>query len=197
MLQGVIFDMDGTLIDSRLDFEAMRIEMGLTPELRILEAIALLPPERAAECHRILARHELEGAEQATLLPGARQVVETLHRWGVRIAIATRNSRLIFNRMLRDLDLHFELVLTRDDGPIKPDPWPVLHACKVWGIPPSTAVMIGDFHFDVESGRAAGAHTVILTHDVDPAQYANDEQADLVIRSLADTDRLLAWLQTI
>ena len=173
MLQGVIFDMDGTLIDSRLDFEAMRIEMGLTPELRILESIALLPPERAAECHRILERHELEGARQATLLPGAREVVETLHRWGVRTAIATRNSRFISNQMLKALDLHFELVLTRDDGPIKPDPWPVLHACDLWGIPAHSAAMIGDYRFDVDSGRAAGAHTVILTHDVNPANYPN------------------------
>ena len=197
MLQGVIFDMDGTLIDSRLDFEAMRIEMGLTPELRILEAIARLPAAQAAHCMQILERHELEGARQAALLPGARQVVETLHRWGVRTAIATRNSRVISNQMLKALDLHFELVLTRDDGPIKPDPWPVLHACELWSIPPQNAVMIGDFHFDVDSGRAAGAHTVILTHNVHPADYPNEEQADLVIRSLADTERLLAWLQTI
>lgn len=197
MLGGVIFDMDGTLIDSRLDFEAMRVEMGLTPELRILEAIALLPPDQAAECHRILERHELEGAEQATLLPGAREVVNTLRRWDVHTAIATRNSRRIARRMLQDLDLPFELVLTRDDGPIKPDPWAVLHACNVWGIRPETAVMIGDFHFDVEAGRAAGAHTVILTHHIPPPDYPNEEQADLVLRSLADTDRLLAWLQTI
>jgi HAD superfamily hydrolase (TIGR01509 family) len=197
MLQGVIFDMDGTLIDSQLDFEAMRIEMGLTPELRILESIARLPPDRAAECHQILHRHELEGARQATLLPGARQVVETLHRWGVRTAIATRNSRIVSNQMLKALNLHFEIVLTRDDGPIKPDPWPVLHACQQWGIPPQHAVMIGDYHFDVDSGRAAGAHTVILTHQVNPSDYPNEEQADLVLRSLAETDRLLAWLQTL
>lgn len=197
MLQGVIFDMDGTLIDSRLDFEAMRIEMGLSPRLRILEAIAELPEEQAAECRRILERHELEGAERATLLPGAREVVDALHERGVHMAIATRNSRIISLRMLGALGLNFDLVLTRDCGPIKPDPWSVLHACQTWGIPPQNAVMIGDYRFDVDAGRLAGAHTVLLTHEVDPATYPNEEQADMVIRSLAETDRLLAWLETI
>jgi HAD superfamily hydrolase (TIGR01509 family) len=197
MLQGVIFDMDGTLIDSRLDFEAMRVEMGLAPGLRILEAIAELPPDRAEQCHRILERHEWEGAERATLLPGAREVVETLASWGVRMAIATRNSRLIAQRMLHALDLRMELVLTRDCGPIKPDPWSVRHCCETWNIPPRSAVMIGDYRFDVEAGRDAGAHTVLLTHEVDPADYPNEEGADLIIRSLAETERLLAWLKTI
>ena len=85
-------------------------------------------------------------------------------------------------------------MLTRDDGPVKPDPWPVLHACREWGIDPAEAVVVGDFRFDVECGRSAGSRTVLLTHPHDPATYANSERADLVLCSLADHERLLAWL---
>jgi HAD superfamily hydrolase (TIGR01509 family) len=197
MLRGVIFDLDGTLVDSRLDFEAMRCEMQLASGIPILEALTHLPPERVAECEEILHRHELEGAERATLLPGARIVIEALHRRGLPLAIATRNSRFITEATLAKLNLPFELVMTRDDGPVKPDPWPVLHACQTWGIDPRETVVIGDYRFDIEAGRAAGAKTVLLIHAADPHLYPNREQADLVLHSLADHEQLLAWLESL
>jgi phosphoglycolate phosphatase-like HAD superfamily hydrolase len=56
--------------------------------------------------------------------------------------------------------------------------------------------VIGDYRFDVESGRAAGSRTVLLTHPIDPQNYPNHEQADLVLYSLVERERLLEWLQT-
>ena len=91
----------------------------------------------------------------------------------MRTAIATRNSRQIAAATLRQLGLSVELVLTRDDGPVKPDPWAVLHVCEAWGVSPAEVVVIGDYRFDIESGRAAGARTVLLTHPHDPRHYPN------------------------
>jgi HAD superfamily hydrolase (TIGR01549 family) len=194
MIRGVVFDLDGTLVDSQLDFDAMRREMELPANQPILESLGQLPAAHAERCHVILHRHELAGAERATVLPGVRELVAALHQRGVRQAIATRNSRRITEATLARLDLPFDLLLTRDDGPVKPDPWPVLEAARRWMITPAEIVVVGDFRFDVECGRTAGSRTVFLTHSSDPSEYPNEEQADLVLRSLSDYRVLLDFL---
>jgi HAD superfamily hydrolase (TIGR01509 family) len=194
VLRGLIFDLDNTLVDSQLDFDAMRREMDLPAGLAILEAIDRLPRPQSDRCREILHRHELAGAERATLLPGVAELLVEVSRRGLKQAIATRNSKPIAEATLRRLGLEIELVLTRDCGPIKPDPWPVLHACRQWGTRPAEVAVIGDYRFDIECGRAAGARTVLLTHEEKPHEHPNQEQADLVLSSLADYPRLLAWL---
>jgi HAD superfamily hydrolase (TIGR01549 family) len=197
VIRGILFDLDGTLADSRLDFDVIRREMELPDGMPILEALVRLPAPHAERCQRILHRHELAGAERAALLPGVAELLENLVTRRIRWAIVTRNSRQITDLTLRRLNLAPELSLTRDDGPIKPDAWAIRHACERWRITPNEAVMIGDYKFDVECGRAAGSHTVLLTHPDDPQAYANTEQADLLLRSLADYPRLLAWLDSL
>jgi HAD superfamily hydrolase (TIGR01549 family) len=197
VIRGIVFDLDGTLVDSRLDFDAMRCEMELQPTLPILEAVAGLPPARAERCREILERHEREGAERATALPGAMELLEILSCRGISCAIATRNSRQITELTLRRLGLPVAIALTRDDGPIKPDPWAIGQACARWGIAPREAVMVGDYRFDIECGRAAGSRTVLLTAPHDPETYPNREGADLLLGSLADYRVLLAWLDSL
>ncbi|MDX1947895.1 MAG: HAD family hydrolase [Pirellulaceae bacterium] len=197
MLRGIVFDLDNTLVDSRLDFDLMRREMGLATELPILETIDRLPPDEAARCREVLHRHELAGAEGATLLPGVAELWPAIQRRGLKYAVATRNSRANAEITLRKFSLGVEIVLTRDCGPVKPDPWPVLHVCRQWQASPDEIVVIGDYRFDIECGRAAGAKTVLLTHAENPAAYPNHERADLVLSSLAEYPRLLAWLDSL
>jgi len=194
VIRGIVFDMDGTLVDSQLDFDAMRREMELPAGLPILEALSRLPPQLAARCQSILDRHESDGHERATLLSGVEQLLGELHSRSIRVAIATRNSRAITAATLDKLGLSVDFALTRDDGPVKPDPWAVRHACERWELSVAEVAVIGDFKFDIECGRAAGCRTVLLTHPQDAATYANDEQADLLLTSLAEYERLLAWL---
>ena len=87
MIRGVIFDLDGTLADSRLDFVAMRHEMELPPDVPILEALTRLDPLHADRCRAILHRHELAGAERAVLLPG----VAELYMRCIRAAFTRRS----------------------------------------------------------------------------------------------------------
>src|SRR5262245_60872891 len=111
MIQGVIFDLDGTLVDSALDFEAMRREMQLPTGQPILEAIAALPPQRAVICRKILSRHELNGVERARMIPGAGELVELLQRRNIPTAVLTRNSREVTHATLARLALVFDIVI--------------------------------------------------------------------------------------
>jgi HAD superfamily hydrolase (TIGR01509 family) len=193
-ISAIIFDLDGTLVDSRLDFERMRREMGLPEGMPILEGIARLDGDEAARCERILHEHEWAGYERAILLPGVVELLSWLRDRQVPIGIVTRNSRDVSLATLSRLKLDYDVLLTRDDGPIKPDPWPVARICRQWDLPPQQVVMVGDFRFDVEAGRAAGTRTVLLA-GTDPAVDPNEEGADLVLSSLEEWQRLLAWLE--
>lgn len=121
MIRGLLFDLDGTLADSRLDFDAMRREMELPDGMPILEALVRLPAPHAERCQQILHRHELAGAERAALLPGVAELLESLAARRLPWAVVTRNSREITNLTLHRLNLAAEFSLNHDDGSIKPD----------------------------------------------------------------------------
>jgi len=185
MLLGIIFDLDGTLVDSKLDFDAMRREMRLPEGTPILEAMKQLPPQEANRCRQILARHEETGAQQAVLMPGVREFFSLLTARGIKRALLTRNTRHLTLGVLERFGLKLDPVFTREDGPVKPDPSAVLQILEHWTIAPEHALVIGDFHFDIEAGRRAGVPTALFTgsensHD----EFA--EQADYVFASYRD-----------
>lgn len=193
-ISGIIFDLDGTLVDSGLDFDQMRREMGLPERMPILEGIAELAEADAERCRAILHAHEWAGCERATLLPGVPELLAELDARRLPVGIVTRNSRDVSLATLDRLGVRYDGLLTRDDGPIKPDPWPVTTLCRRFGLSPPEVAMIGDFRFDVLSGKAAGTRTVLLA-GCDPAAYSNEEGADLVLASLRQWRELVTWLE--
>ena len=89
-LRGIIFDMDGTLVDSGLDFDAIRRDIGLPERHPILEGVEAIPegPERERALE-ILHRHEHEGAVRATPYPGVSQLLERLDQLSLRSGVLT------------------------------------------------------------------------------------------------------------
>jgi HAD superfamily hydrolase (TIGR01549 family) len=195
MLSGVIFDLDNTLVDSGLDFTQMRLDMRLPDDVPILETMAKLPDDHAAHCREVLRQHEEAGLARATLLPGVTELLAEIRRRRWPRGIFTRNSREITGRTLRKFSLadDFHPIVTRDDGPVKPDPWSIRHICAQWRTSPERVVVIGDYRYDVEAGKSAGARTVLLTGSVPTHAYPNEEQADLLLHGLHEWERLLAW----
>jgi HAD superfamily hydrolase (TIGR01549 family) len=194
MIDGIIFDLDGTLVDSALDFDRMRSEMGLPTGMPILESLATLPVDEAERCRKILHEHELAGAERAVPLPGVPEFLEELAHRNVRRAIVTRNSRPMAKAMLAKLPGVFDPVITRDDGPVKPDPWGVNAICRAWRLPPSRVLMIGDYWFDIACGRSAGARTVLYSGGVEASQLADHAGADFVLPCFTRGTTLWDWL---
>ena len=92
-----------------------------------------------------------------------REVLALLRRRGVPTAILTRNTRESVDTVLAKHDLAFDVIITADDALApKPSPEPVRHIATALGVHPRETMVVGDFRFDVESGRAAGAMTVFL-----------------------------------
>jgi HAD superfamily hydrolase (TIGR01549 family) len=188
-ISGVIFDLDGTLIDSALDFDQMRRDMDFTPGQLILETLESLPEgDYKDRCREILRQHEYRGAMAATLMPGAAELLEELDRRQIPQAILTRNSREMTDLALQRLKLEFSLVLTREDAPPKPDPQGLQIICRHWRFNSHDVAFVGDFHFDVIAGRRAGMKTVLYAPGLIP-EYAHE--ADFVISHLSQTCDLL------
>ncbi|MCH7995280.1 MAG: HAD family hydrolase [Planctomycetes bacterium] len=162
--QAVIFDFDGTLTKSYLDFDEIRAEIGIDGG-PILEAIGEMNAEARAHAETILQRHEWEAARNAQLQPGAREVVAACRAHNVPVAILTRNARPTLDFVLDRYDLTVDAIRTRDDGAIKPSPEPVHSICKQLGVTAASSWMVGDHLFDVRTGKAAGTRTVLFVDD--------------------------------
>ena len=86
--------------------------------------------------------------------------------------------------------MQLDCVYTRDDGPIKPSPEPVLAICRRLRVPAKSAWVVGDYLFDMQAGNAAGATTVLMIGDGPTPEFA--DQADHVIRRLNELLGLLS-----
>ena len=188
-LLGMIFDLDGTLVDSGLDFDAIRRDMGLPAGLPILESLERIPAGSEKDrMLKVLHQHELTGAARATLYDGVHEFLEWLDRRGICRAVLTRNSRESTEIVLDRLGLHFEMALTREDAPPKPDPTGLLTICDVWQMQPAHVLFCGDYVFDLEAGSRAGTRTMLFA----PRELPDFvRQADHVLRSFRDAATLI------
>ena len=161
-----VFDMDGTLTLAVHDFEAIKRALDIPLADDILGHLAALPEAVAAAKHAWLLEHERELALTAEPAPGAIELVRELHGRGCRLGILTRNAHELALLTLRAIGLNdcfaVPYVIGRDEAPPKPDPGGLLHFARTWQVAPSELVMVGDYRFDLECARAAGARSVLV-----------------------------------
>lgn len=184
----VIFDMDGTLTRPFLNFDDIRAALNLPPG-PILERLPALPPKRRDAIERALYRYEMEAAVHSELQPGALEVLRALADGGLRTALLTRSCRSAVEALLLKHPLRFDALRTREDGAVKPSADPILDICAELSVAPADTWMVGDFHYDIIAGRAAGATSVLLVNDAAVPPFA--DEADHVIRRLEELPPLL------
>lgn len=189
-LRLVVFDVDGTLIDSQhLIVAAMSAafeEAGYRPPaksailsivgLSLPVAVAALAPkiplhDRAVivegyRLHFAAARTVDGGEATAPLYPGAREVLDALAAEpSTLLGVATGKARRGLDHAFRahDLGRYFVTAQTADDHPSKPHPSMLEAALAETGCTRERAVMIGDTEFDIVMGRTAGFATIGVT----------------------------------
>lgn len=211
----IIFDVDGTLIDSQAQILAsmeaafaavgrampQRAEALSVVGLSLPLALMALAPGATAEEGAAMAgayraafrRLRLAGEVHAPLFPGTRAMLDGL-AGRATLGLATGKSRRGLDHLLalHGLAGHFATVQVADDHPSKPHPAMLLAALAETGVAAGRAVMVGDTEFDVEMGRAAGLFTVA----VDWGYHGRDRlaRADAVI---AAWDELLPALAAL
>jgi HAD superfamily hydrolase (TIGR01509 family) len=188
-LRGVLFDMDGVVVRQQLDFPAIKREIFGNTDGFILERMTELPPAERRRAEAILERHETAAALTAEPMDGIVPFLAWLEAKGIRRGLVTRNSRKSVELVLGRLGLRFDAVVTREDAPPKPAPDPVWQACRGMQVEPFEALLVGDFEFDMLSGRRAGTRTVLLRSGT----MEESAHADLSVDSLGE---LRAWLET-
>jgi HAD superfamily hydrolase (TIGR01509 family) len=174
-----IFDLDGTLTVSAHDFEHMRRELGLEPQVPILEALHAMPDDMAAPLWEALNELEFYYAGKASIMQGANELLQKLHDKGRQLAILTRNTMPVVKHTLQacSIDQFFPLdhILDRDSCIPKPSPDGIQRLLKFWQADADDTVMVGDFLYDLEAGKGAGVATVHLDTrgDVDWSEFTD------------------------
>lgn len=184
-IKAVIFDLDGTITQPYFDFDAIREEIGLNRDAGpILEAMESMTPEQRQRAERVLQFHEDKAVAEASLNPGARETLDGLRRRGICIGVLTRNRKNNAHAIARKFDLHFDAVVGREDGPVKPNAFGVLHLCRGFAVEPGEAMLVGDYLFDLLCARAAGAVPVLIANHRRAGEFA--QHADFTIESLEE-----------
>ncbi|GAA3741337.1 HAD-IA family hydrolase [Spinactinospora alkalitolerans] len=192
--EGLLFDLDGTLIDSTPVTEecwrAWAREFGVGEE-RLWAAHAhgrpsadivaeLLPEDLRKEGQERIERLEVERADGVVALPGAHALLESLPR--ERWAVVTSCTRALARARMAPLEVEPPLMVTADDiSRGKPDPEPYELGARLLGAPAGACVALEDAPAGLASARAAGARTIALL----TSHHATELQADAVVANLA------------
>lgn len=209
--RAVVFDLDGTLVDSRRDIAAA------TNHVLEANGFASLGEQQIASyvgdgARRLLARaasradddrivdkllvefvdyYTLHATDRTRLVPDARQVLEKLAHWP--LALCTNKPRRTTDATLTGLGLNsaFRVVVAGGDLPRrKPDPQPLCFIARQFRLDPAEIVMVGDAPQDIECAHLAGSRSVGVEDGIAPREQLVAARPDALI-ALSDLPALL------
>lgn len=189
-LRAVLFDLDGTLLDSApdigaalnaalasvglaaLELDHIKTMVGGGAHLLCSRALAAGPRGGAtisadALLEKFIAHYEAHPCERSVLYPGARDSLERLKRQGLSLGLVTNKPDRLTQVIVDALALRplFGCILGGQPAlRLKPDPDMLLRACKLLGVAPHEALMVGDSRADLGAARSAGMACILLAH---------------------------------
>ena len=191
----VLFDLDGTLIDSASQL-ALAVNRTLT-DLGLPEADEAVVRTWVGNGARPLFDQHYQACllQGLAMYDGVEQSLRRLQALGYRQAVVTNKPSHFVQPILDALGIGdcFALWLGGNCVPVKkPSPDPLLHACHELGVSPSRTLMVGDSENDVLAAQAAGMKVVGLTYGYNYGRPIADSRPDWVCEQFAELDALLA-----
>ncbi len=215
----IIFDCDGTIVDSQsgivLSMEHAFKTLKLVAPTRaatlsvvglsLPEAFSVLAPDQDYETRSELAERyksafrdmNQDPSEHEVLFPGAREIITSLAQRGdMVLGIATGKSRRGVERLLtrEGWQNQFVTIQTADDHPSKPHPSMILRAMSETGADKSRTVMIGDTTYDIDMARGAGSHAIGVTWGYHTRDELDEAGAHIIIDSYEALPAAIAQL---
>lgn len=204
-LRAILFDMDGTLLDTAPDFiavaQAMRLAHGLdrVPDQQVrdvvsggaramvLSAFDVDPLSDEFEMLRLefLDRYQAHCAVESQLYDGMAELLADIERANLLWGVVTNKPLRFAEPIMHQLGLSSRsavLICPDHVSRSKPDPEPMLLACSQLGLDPSSVLFVGDDLRDIESGRAAGSRTAAVRYGyIHPEDNPDTWGADVVV----------------
>jgi phosphoglycolate phosphatase len=209
----VLFDLDGTLVDTAPDLayaaNQVRAEAGLPPlpvaryrpvasagaRGLLKMGLDLTPqhPDYATRRESFLRHYRAHLSRESRLFPGMDGALAAFERSGLRWGIVTNKPQWLTEPLLAQLGLaaRAACAIGAVEGlPVKPDPDPLLRACATVQLPPGDCVYVGDDRRDVVAARAAGMPVVVAAWGyLGDGEDIGTWQADAIIERPADLVR--------
>jgi phosphoglycolate phosphatase len=211
-IKGVIFDLDGTLIDS-LETYTQALNQGiqrfnLAPVSK--EALASLlnravPLEQIIEqlfptqfkdrqerldCIKEIVKAYQKLEQNVSLKPGAAQVLSSLKEMGLKVGIVTGRTTSGEQKWLEPRRLHIDqfidVIITGADAERKPAPEGIIKCAQELGLSTEECVFVGDAQSDIITGKAAGVMTIAISTGVAQEGTLSQEGPDAIVDSLAE-----------
>ncbi|HWY25876.1 MAG TPA: phosphoglycolate phosphatase [Nevskia sp.] len=215
--QALLFDLDGTLIDTVPDIAAAVDRALLDLSLpaaglarvrgwvgngaaklleRALRHAGAPPEEMSARALDLFLQHYGdEFTVRSELYEGVAETLDRLAARGLRLAVCTNKPSAFVAPLLRHfrIDHHFALSIGADELPQrKPHPAPLLHIAASFGLKPAECLMVGDSVNDVEAARAAGMPVIAVSYGYNHGAPIADSRPDAVVDRFAQIVELIA-----
>ncbi len=214
----VIFDLDGTLIDTAPDLaysmDLVMQELGLPKQgvskvrrhigngvRRLVEDVMSSElqntPDKGAvdkALDAFIGHYHEHLVRQSCLYPDVRKCLQGLRSSGIKLACVTNKAKAFTEPLLAhfQIDEYFDLVLSGDSLPKKkPDPFPLVHACQRFAVEVADCVMVGDSSNDILAARDAGIRSVCMSYGYSDAEAVKMLKPDVVLGSFVELMDLL------
>lgn len=224
-IRAVLFDLDGTLIDTLPDLHAaacaMLNDLGRPPlplesirayvgrgipnlikrvlanSLHVAEDPNPPPPEAVASYRRHYAH---ENGRNAKVYPGVLEGLASLRAQGVPLGVVTNKADAFIQPLLEQTGLsgYFDVLVGGDRLPkVKPDPMPLVWACGRLGVSPTETLFVGDSINDALAARAAGCPVFLLPYGYNEDRDVHELDCDAIVESVRDAVKLIRTSETV
>lgn len=190
-ISGIIYDLDGTLASSTLNFKAMRESINCPLSHDMLNFIETMEDKSAKQqALDMIIDNEWQDALTSQALPGAIELIAWCNLHNIPQAIVTRNNAQAAKRKVTQCKLDIELVISREQFPAKPDPSALQYVANQWQIAPQNLIYVGDFKYDIQAAYNAGMKSVLVN-----AKQPNDfaHTADFEFNNLPELIKHLSY----